>query len=68
MRSDLVAAGEVVWWDDDILPGSDWKREIRKAMKNSYAVVLCLSKEAEAHNAGIWGGEFVMPWEWRTAN
>ena len=30
--------------------------------------IRALSKEAEAQNAGIWGGEFVMPWEWRKAN
>ena len=30
--------------------------------------VRALSKEAEAQNAGIWGGEFVMPWEWRAAH
>ena len=27
-----------------------------------------LSKDAELWNAGIWGGEFIMPWEWREAN
>ena len=30
--------------------------------------VRALSKDAELRNAGIWGGEFVMPWEWRKAN
>lgn len=45
LRDELTAAGEAVWWDKDILPGKDWKQEIRRAMKNSYAVVLCLSKE-----------------------
>lgn len=41
----LVNAGEPVWWDQDILPGQDWKFEIRKAMRDAYAVLLCLSKE-----------------------
>jgi hypothetical protein len=38
-----MRAGERVWWDKDILPGQDSKQEIRNAMKESYAVVLCLS-------------------------
>jgi internalin A len=46
LRDDLLAAGEEVWWDQDILPGHDWKLSIDQAMKNAYAVVLCLSKEA----------------------
>jgi len=48
LRDELIAAGEAVWWDKDILPGKDWKQEIRRAMKDSYAVVLCLSKELAA--------------------
>lgn len=47
LRGDLTAAGESVWWDQDILPGQDWRLEIRKAMKNAYSVVLCLSREIE---------------------
>ena len=42
---DLKNAGEPVWWDDDILGGRDWKEAIREAMKNAYAVVVCLSPE-----------------------
>lgn len=45
LRDALITEGEVVWWDEDILPGRNWKQEIRRAMKKSYAVVLCLSKE-----------------------
>ena len=48
LRDALVAAGEPVWWDQEILPGQDWKMEIRKAMRNSYAVILCLSEETAA--------------------
>jgi hypothetical protein len=48
LRDDLIASGERVWWDDEILPGEDWKSAIRRAMKSSYAVVLCLSEEIEA--------------------
>jgi hypothetical protein len=51
LRNDLVAAGEAVWWDEDIHPGQDWKFEIRKAMNNAYAVLLCLSRESEARTA-----------------
>jgi hypothetical protein len=48
LHDDLVAAREAVWWDEDILGGRDWKQAIRQAMKESYAVVLCLSAELEA--------------------
>ena len=54
LRDELIGGGEAVWWDKDIMPGQDWKFEIRQAMKDSYAVVLCLSKETEArHKAGM---------------
>ena len=43
LRQDLIARGVGVWWDQDILPGQDWKYEVRKAMKQSCAVILCLS-------------------------
>ncbi len=48
LHDELLAAGEPVWWDQDILPGQDWKHEIRKAMKEAYAVVACFSKETDA--------------------
>jgi len=48
LRADLMAAGEPVWWDEDILPTQDWQTAIREAMQDSYAVVLCLSSEAQA--------------------
>ena len=51
LRDALIAAGEQVWWDQDILPGQDWKLAIRQAMKQSYAVILCLSAETEARTA-----------------
>ncbi len=55
LRDDLMAAGETVWWDQDILPGQDWKREIRAAMNSSYAVIVCLSKETEGRTtSGIY--------------
>lgn len=55
LRDDLMKAGEAVWWDQDILPGADWKQQIRKAMQESYAVVVCFSKETEARGeSGIY--------------
>jgi hypothetical protein len=55
LRQDLIAAGEAVWWDQDIKPGQDWKLAIRTAIRNAYAVVLCLSAESEARTtAGIY--------------
>ncbi len=55
LHADLRRAGETVWWDQDILPAQDWKFAIRQAMKESYAVILCLSKEAQARTtSGIY--------------
>jgi len=51
LRDDLIAAGETVWWDRDILPGQDWQLAIREAMRESCAVVLCLSKETDGRVA-----------------
>jgi tetratricopeptide (TPR) repeat protein len=46
LRDALVAEGFEVWWDNDLLPGQDWKYEIREAIKRSSAVILCLSARA----------------------
>jgi len=55
LREELVAAGETVWWDQEIVGGQDWKFEIRKAMKSAYAVLLCLSRESAARTtSGIY--------------
>ena len=48
LRDDLIAAGEAVWWDQDIVGGQDWRLAVRQAMKQSYAVVMCVSKETAA--------------------
>ncbi|MDA1053489.1 MAG: toll/interleukin-1 receptor domain-containing protein [Planctomycetota bacterium] len=45
LRDDLITAGESVWWDQDILGGQDWKMGIRAAMRDAYAVAVCLSQE-----------------------
>jgi internalin A len=48
LHDDLIAAGEAVWWDQDILPGQDWEQEIDQAMRDAYAVLVCLSEETES--------------------
>ncbi len=48
LHGELLAAGENVWWDRDILPGQKWKLAIRQAMQDSYAVIFCFSSETEA--------------------
>ena len=55
LRDDLLEAGYNVWWDKDILVGGDWKYEIRKAMKQSCAVVICLSTELQVrYKSGVY--------------
>ncbi len=51
LREDLIQSGETVWWDRDIPPGANWRLEIRKALKDAYAFVLCLSKDMEARES-----------------
>jgi hypothetical protein len=48
MRAALESAGHSVWWDHGngrLLPGTDWDREIKQAIRTSYAFVLCLSEQ-----------------------
>lgn len=41
----LVKEGEEVWLDKEkLLPGQNWKREIRKAILRSDVVIVCLSR------------------------
>jgi tetratricopeptide (TPR) repeat protein len=47
LRNDLMVRGIDVWWDGNILPGQDWKHEVREAMKRSSAVILCLSARSQ---------------------
>lgn len=38
-----------------LLPGMDWKHEIRRAIRRAYAVVICFSQEVAArHRSGIY--------------
>jgi hypothetical protein len=48
LRDDLLNAAEQVWWDQNLRGGQDWQQEIRRAMRASYAVIVCFSKETEA--------------------
>lgn len=47
LRQDLIDLGETVWWDQELLPGKDWRFAIRQAMEASYAFILCWSREAQ---------------------
>lgn len=39
--------GVIPWLDEqNILPGQDWDAEIRKAVKNSHAILVCLSSKS----------------------
>ena len=53
---ELENEGEPAWWDEDILGGLDWKEAIRDAMKNAYAIVVCLSPELtdERYRSGVY--------------
>jgi hypothetical protein len=47
LHDELIDAGYMVWWDQDIPTGRDWRHEIRNAMQQAYAVVVCFSREVE---------------------
>lgn len=47
LRQALISAGKNVWWDQDILPGQDWKKEVRSAMNSAAVVVACFSDNTE---------------------
>ena len=54
LRRALMDAGYQVWWDQDILPGQDWRREIKRALKNAHALVACFSEStAKRYRSGI---------------
>jgi hypothetical protein len=41
----MLTGGVHAWLDEErLLPGQDWEYEIRKAIRNSNAVIVCLSK------------------------
>ena len=52
----LTKAGVDAWLDKEkLLPGADWELEIRKAVRESDVVVVCLSKQF--NQAGFWQKE-----------
>lgn len=48
LRDDLISAGETVWWDDEIPGGAEWKLEIRRALENAYAIVVCFTEDTDS--------------------
>ena len=48
LRRSLISWGHEPWLDEEkILPGQDWEREIRYAMKKAYIIIVCLSSRSE---------------------
>jgi hypothetical protein len=46
LYGDLVAAGYAPWLDSEVLdPGVDWDREIKIALRDSDAVIVCMSSQ-----------------------
>lgn len=44
----LLAAGHSPWLDEkQLLPGQDWDLEIRRAIRTSHVVLVCLSERSE---------------------
>lgn len=48
LHDELLIAGFNVWLDTkNLIGGAQWKREIRNAIKESFAVIACFSQEVE---------------------
>ena len=51
LAANLQRAGEKVWYDkhpeDGIAGGEDWQLRIKQALKDSYAFIVCCSRELE---------------------
>ena len=63
----LVADGFDAWLDEEnLLPGQDWDLEIRKAVRESDVVVVCLSKGAVTKTG--FRKKFVSPLMWQMSN
>lgn len=46
LYKDLAAANVQPWLDEvNIIPGQDWNLEIRRAVRNCHAILVCLSKQ-----------------------
>ena len=55
----LTAGGHIVWFDHELMPGQDWKRELGAAIESCEAYVYALTKAATVSE---WCG-----WEFATA-
>lgn len=53
LRAELETRGEVIWWDQDILPGIDWKHAVNRAMAAAYAGIFCFSRELEGRIGSV---------------
>ena len=56
LRADLLAEGEAVWWDKDILAGQDWKQE--NSVENGFDSLALLSKlevSGKCNHGFYWG-------------
>lgn len=54
--ADLEQAGLTVWWDKHIPLGADWQGAIRRAVREAFALVVCVSRNSELqyqHRSGI---------------
>jgi len=50
----LVAEGVDAWLDEEkLLPGQDWNNEILRALQDSDAIVICLSKVSVAREGYV---------------
>jgi hypothetical protein len=48
LHDELLVAGFNIWLDSkNLIGGAQWKREIRNAIKESFAVIACFSEEVE---------------------
>jgi hypothetical protein len=68
LYDEVTAAGHEVWRDQErLLPGMDWRHEIRLAIRRAYAVVICFSREVAArHRSGIYPEALLAIEEYRT--
>lgn len=47
LYDDLIRVGVSPWMDDrDLVPGQNWELEIRKALRRSHVVLVCLSRRS----------------------
>ena len=55
LRQALIEAGIAVWWDGEILPGQNWRLEIKRALNGARALIACLSANTAARaRSGIY--------------